>query len=101
MPPKVRTPRFCARPSREITSPCFSRLIVLSALFVSLLRPYRIKSIAGRLRHLVYCVSRAFVVVVIVILVVILCTLVFSRHGLREGQDLRQKACDLLSTNSQ
>lgn len=32
MPPKVRTPRFRARPSREITSPCFSRLIVLSAL---------------------------------------------------------------------
>jgi len=32
VPPEVRTPRFRARPLREITSPCFPHLPALSTL---------------------------------------------------------------------
>lgn len=73
MPPKVRTPRFRARPSREITSPCFSRLIVLSRVIVSLPRLHRIKSLAGHLRHRILFREHSSASYV---------TLAFSRRGL-------------------
>jgi len=49
VPPEVRTPRFRARSSREIISPCFPHLILATLLVLR--RFYRIKSIVIRLRH--------------------------------------------------